>query len=102
MGRDGEGTGLPLLRVRRLVKSDGSVHSTRDEAVVATARATELFVQHLVRTAAEVARKDRRKVLQYKDLAAAVAEQDNLHFLADIVPERVSYAKALKEREDRA
>ena len=37
-----------------------------------------------------------RKVVQYKDLAAAVARDENFEFLSDIVPKTVPYKEAVK------
>jgi DNA polymerase epsilon subunit 4 len=57
----------------------------------------EMFIQHLAEeshTQAKVDTKPRRNI-QYKDVANAVARQDNLEFLEDVVPKTVPY-KAIK------
>lgn len=54
-----------------------------------------MFIQHLAteaHTQAKLDKKPRRNV-QYKDVANAVAHQDNLEFLEDIVPRTVQYKK---------
>ena len=56
----------------------------------------EMFIQHLSEashTQAKLDRKPRRNI-QYKDVASAVAHQDNLEFLEDMVPKTVPYKKA--------
>lgn len=56
-----------------------------------------MFIQHLAEeshTQAKVDTKPRRNI-QYKDVANAVARQDNLEFLEDVVPKTVPY-KAIK------
>ncbi|CAI6098388.1 unnamed protein product [Clonostachys chloroleuca] len=57
----------------------------------------EMFIQHLAdesHTQAKLERKPRRNI-QYKDVANAVARQDHLEFLEDVVPKTVPY-KAVK------
>jgi len=59
----------------------------------------ELFVQYLAEQAHNVVKSERkpRRNIQYRDLANAVARNDNLEFLSDIVPQTVPY-KSVKER----
>ena len=82
---------LPLARVRKIMKYDDEVTNVREEAVVAVARAAELFLEYLVEeTYREASRQARHAVkrLTYADLSRTVREIEALHFLADIVPER--------------
>ncbi|EEY14818.1 predicted protein [Verticillium alfalfae VaMs.102] len=59
-----------------------------DSTRPAANRAQEMFIQHLANEAHNQAKLDRkpRRNVQYKDLANAVAHNDNLEFLEDVIP----------------
>lgn len=80
---------LPLSRVRRIFKMDPMYVLLLLAAVFATTVATELFVQYLVEQSVAQARQDRRKKLQYRDVALAVRHVELLQFLSDTVPTTV-------------
>ncbi|RFU32057.1 hypothetical protein B7463_g4269, partial [Scytalidium lignicola] len=59
----------------------------------------ELFIQYLSEQAHNVVKSERkpRRNIQYRDLSNAVARNDNLEFLSDVVPRTVPY-KQVKEK----
>lgn len=87
------GVELPLTRVRGYVKEVVGTQLVQQEALVAVARAAELFVEHFAQAALASkadAHRDKRG-LAYADLAECVKTTDNLGFLEDIIPAQVSY-----------
>ena len=95
-------TQLPLSRVKKIIAIDPELAACSNPGAFLIAQATELFIAHLASSAHTVVRSERklRKVIQYKDLAAAVARNENLEFLSDVVPQTVPFkeAKAMKGR----
>lgn len=95
-------TQLPLSRIKKLIAIDPELAACSNPGAFLIAQATEMFIQHLADSAHTVMRSERkpRKVIQYKDLAAAVARDENFEFLSDVVPKTVPYkeAKAMKGR----
>ncbi|XP_014444679.1 chromatin accessibility complex protein 1 [Tupaia chinensis] len=96
---------LPLSRIRVIMKSSPEVSSINQEALVLTAKATELFVQYLATHSYRHGSGKERKALTYSDLANAAAGSETFQFLADILPKKIlasKYLKMLKEekRED--
>ncbi|GBL52014.1 hypothetical protein CAJCM15448_42880 [Candidozyma auris] len=89
---------LPLSKIRRIFKMDPDYYSASQGAVFATGAATELFVQHFMEHAAMMAKMEKRKKIQYKDLSTVVSTQDSLHFLSDTVPKTQPVGQAMKER----
>ncbi|CAH0059607.1 unnamed protein product [Clonostachys solani] len=112
-------TQLPLSRVKKIISQDSDInmcsnnaafiitcaaasffpnaHLTPQGAHIADLQFQEMFIQHLAdesHTQAKLERKPRRNI-QYKDVANAVARQDHLEFLEDVVPKTVPY-KAVK------
>lgn len=95
-------TQLPLSRIKKIIAIDPELAACSNPGAFLIAQATELFIAHLASSAHTVVRSERkpRKVIQYKDLAAAVARNENLEFLSDVVPQTVPFkeAKAMKGR----
>ncbi|KAF4125236.1 DNA polymerase epsilon subunit 4, partial [Geosmithia morbida] len=80
-------------RIKKIVAQDEDIAICSNNAAFVLTLAAELFIQHLAEeshTQAKVDPKPRRNI-QYKDVANAVARQDNLEFLEDIVPKTVPY-----------
>ena len=90
---------VPLARVRRIIVDEGDVKQVKPEALVIISKATELFVESTVEDAFRYtlgaakagATKGRGKArgketMAYNDLANAVAGDERLSFLADVVP----------------
>ncbi|KAL2754370.1 hypothetical protein ACRALDRAFT_2043370 [Sodiomyces alcalophilus JCM 7366] len=86
---------LPLSRVKKIIGQDPDIGLCSNNAAFIITVATEMFIQHLAGEAQNMAKLDRkpRKNVQYKDLASAVAHNDNLEFLEDVIPKTVPYKK---------
>ncbi|MBZ3870714.1 Chromatin accessibility complex protein 1 [Sciurus carolinensis] len=94
---------LPLSRIRVIMKSSPEVSSINQEALVLTAKATELFVQYLATYSYRHGSGREKKALTYSDLANTAAESDTFQFLADILPKKIlasKYLKMLKEKKE--
>lgn len=89
---------LPLARIKKIFKMDTEHHSASLSAVYATGCATELFIQYLVEHASMMAKMEKRKKIQYKDLSNVVSDQDALHFLSDTVPKTQIVGEAIRNR----
>lgn len=89
---------LPLSKIKRIFKMDPDYFGSSASAVYATGVATELFVQYLVEHASMLAKLEKRKKIQYKDLSNAVSTQDALNFLSDTIPKTQTVELAIKEK----
>eukprot|EP00245_Coleochaete_scutata_P005926 TRINITY_DN19929_c0_g1_i1.p1 TRINITY_DN19929_c0_g1~~TRINITY_DN19929_c0_g1_i1.p1 ORF type:complete len:314 (-),score=65.00 TRINITY_DN19929_c0_g1_i1:309-1166(-) len=85
--------GLPLARVKRLIKEEGDIHLVSGEAGVLITKSVELFLELLTSETFKLMARDGRSAMQYKDIALAVNEQQCLDFLKDIVPTKVRVPK---------
>lgn len=91
--------GLPLARVRRVMKSDDCIRAVTVEAGVLVAKATELFVGALAQRALESGVGAREpEELTYEAVAAVVSNTGRLDFLRDIVPLKVQASSVLGEQ----
>lgn len=93
---------LPISKIKRIFKMDADYNMASQTAVYATGVATEMFVQYFTEQAALLAKMDKRKKIQYKDFAQAVATHDNLAFLADTVPKTHPIGELVKQKKVRA
>ncbi|KAJ2745043.1 hypothetical protein GGI20_002491 [Coemansia sp. BCRC 34301] len=84
---------LPAARVRRIIKEDKDIFACGAESLFLISRATEYFIDSLVRESYEFSRLDKRKTVQYKDMAKAVQSIEQYDFLADIIPPTVAIRK---------
>ncbi|OBS81273.1 hypothetical protein A6R68_20538 [Neotoma lepida] len=94
---------LPLSRIRVIMKSSPEVSSINQEALVLTAKATELFVQYLATCSYRHGSGKAKKALTYSDLASTAEDSESLQFLADILPKKIlasKYLKMLKEKRE--
>uniref|UniRef100_A0A8C9Q6T0 Chromatin accessibility complex protein 1 n=1 Tax=Spermophilus dauricus TaxID=99837 RepID=A0A8C9Q6T0_SPEDA len=94
---------LPLSRIRVIMKSSPEVSSINQEALVLTAKATELFVQYLATYSYRHGSGKEKKALTSNDLANTAEESDTFQFLADILPKKIlasKYLKMLKEKKE--
>ncbi|KAF3822784.1 chromatin accessibility complex protein 1 [Mirounga angustirostris] len=94
---------LPLSRIRVIMKSSPEVSSINQEALVLTAKATELFVQYLATYSYRHGSGKEKKALTYSDLSNTAEESETFQFLADILPKKIlasKYLKMLKEKRD--
>ncbi|MEJ1271658.1 chromatin accessibility complex 1 [Cricetulus griseus] len=80
---------LPLSRIRVIMKSSPEVSSINQEALVLTAKATELFVQYLATCSYRHGSGKTKKALTYSDLASTAEDSETLQFLSDILPKKI-------------
>ncbi|OWF46992.1 DNA polymerase epsilon subunit 4-like [Mizuhopecten yessoensis] len=74
-------TKLPITRVKAIMKSDPDVSLASSEAVVALAKAAEMFIQMLSKDAINSTMQSKRKTLQRKDLDTVIDTRDSYAFL---------------------
>uniref|UniRef100_A0A8C6Q8T2 Chromatin accessibility complex protein 1 n=2 Tax=Nannospalax galili TaxID=1026970 RepID=A0A8C6Q8T2_NANGA len=94
---------LPLSRIRVIMKSSPEVSSINQEALVLTAKATELFVRHLATSSYRHGSGRAKRALTYSDVASTAQEAETFQFLADILPKKIlasKYLKMLKEKRE--
>ena len=72
---------LPITRVKYIMKSDPDVTLASQEAVVALAKATELFIHMFSKDASGNTMQGKRKTLQRKDLDHIIERKDCYLFL---------------------
>lgn len=89
---------LPLSRIRTIMKSAPDADMISQEALVLVSRAAEMFIQYMTKESHK--KSQRQNLLEYKDLAAVVAGDEKLEFLASIIPKKITvkeYKKRLAE-----
>ncbi|CCG81611.1 putative CBF/NF-Y family transcription factor [Taphrina deformans PYCC 5710] len=99
---------LPLARVKKIAKMDEDVIALSNAAAIVIAGATEKFAAYFAEQSFFYTLADKKKVLDYKHCASAVARLPQLDFLSDVVPPTVRVAdtaeykkmEALKKREE--
>ncbi|KAJ1737141.1 hypothetical protein H4S06_006256 [Coemansia sp. BCRC 34490] len=89
---------LPAARTRRIIKEDKDIFACGADSLFLISKATEYFVETLVREAYEFSRLDKRKTIQYKDTAKAVQSIEQYDFLGDIIPMTVPLKKSSGEK----
>ncbi|XP_030046077.1 chromatin accessibility complex protein 1 [Microcaecilia unicolor] len=87
---------LPLSRIKLIMKSSPDVSSINQDALVLTAKATELFVQYLAMYSYKHGSGKEKKALNYDDLSSTVDESETFQFLADILPKKILASECLK------
>jgi DNA polymerase epsilon subunit 4 len=77
-----QGTTLfPLSRVKRIIKADKELDVMSSEATFLVAVATEYFIKHFMEEGYTKARMERRRIVNYKDMASVVSRNDEFDFL---------------------
>jgi len=77
---------IPIARLRRLVKSDGTVASNLStEMLTLLGRSTQAFVMDLTKRAAWFAHERKRRVLHGSDVVSGVDSDARYDFLVDVV-----------------
>eukprot|EP01096_Ripella_sp_DP13-Kostka_P014927 TRINITY_DN685_c0_g1_i1.p1 TRINITY_DN685_c0_g1~~TRINITY_DN685_c0_g1_i1.p1 ORF type:complete len:117 (-),score=74.50 TRINITY_DN685_c0_g1_i1:171-494(-) len=79
---------LPLARIKRIAKSSKDVRLISTDSAYMISKATELFIEMLAVEAYKNTAKNKRKIIKYEDVAAAIAEREELSFAAEVVPEK--------------
>ncbi|XP_075237243.1 chromatin accessibility complex 16kD protein-like [Lycorma delicatula] len=80
-------TQLPMYRVRTIMKSSPDVENIGQDSLYLVTRATELFIQHLSQQAYEMSCPED---IEYKHLAEVVQTSDNLLFLREMLPRKIT------------
>lgn len=83
---DSRSHGLPLARIKRIMKADGDVKMVSSDAPVLFAKACEMFIMELTMRAWDNAEENKRKILGKSDIASAMSKSEMYDFLVDIVP----------------
>uniref|UniRef100_A0A1B6LUM2 Chromatin accessibility complex protein 1 n=1 Tax=Graphocephala atropunctata TaxID=36148 RepID=A0A1B6LUM2_9HEMI len=78
---------LPISRIRTIMKSSPDVENISQDALYLITRATELFIQYLARESYKLCE---TKELDYKQLAEVVQTSDNMMFLREILPRKIT------------
>merc|ERR1712002_119120 len=85
---------LPTQRVKMIMKSCPDVETVPQESLHLITRATELFVQHLALESHQQAPTNGR--VDYDALADVVDSSDQLDFLKEAIPRKLTWAEARK------
>lgn len=86
--------GLPLARIKKVMKSDPEVKMISAEVPVLLSKACEIFIAELTCRAWLVAESHKRRTLQKSDVASAIGFSDMFDFLIDIVPREEAISKS--------
>ncbi|XP_072007234.1 chromatin accessibility complex protein 1 [Engystomops pustulosus] len=94
---------LPLSRIRLIMKSSPDVSCINPDALIITAKATELFVKYLASYSYKHGTGKESNTLTYDDLSSTAEESDTFQFLSDILPKKIlasDYLKMLEKEEE--
>ncbi|KAM4688673.1 chromatin accessibility complex protein 1 [Discoglossus pictus] len=92
-----EGRSLPLSRIRVIMKSSPDVSCINQDALMLTAKATELFVKYLATYSYTNGSGKESNTLTYDDLSDAAEESETFQFLSDILPKKILASDYLKK-----
>lgn len=96
----GEPARIPVARIKRIIKQDPDIMAVNNAAVFNVAGAVQLFIGHVAEQALLNARANGRARLGYDDFARTIANNDELGFLRELVPETVPFEQVKEARED--
>lgn len=89
-------SGIPIARIKKLIKQDADVSNVSAEAVLMATAAAEKFCEYLSVCAVSQAAREKRKTLLYRDVAKAVNLEPRIScFLSEIIPEMITLSQAL-------
>ncbi|XP_075437893.1 chromatin accessibility complex protein 1 [Ascaphus truei] len=94
---------LPMSRIKVIMKSSPDVSCINQDALVLTAKATELFVAYLASYSYKHGSGKDSNTLTYDDLSNTAEESETFQFLADILPKKIlasEYLKMLQKAEN--
>jgi DNA polymerase epsilon subunit 4 len=74
-------TMFPIARVKRIIKSDKDLEMMSAEATFLISVATEYFVKHFMEEGYTKARLEKRRIINYKDMANVVSRAEEFDFL---------------------
>ncbi|KAG9114250.1 hypothetical protein FRC07_007669 [Ceratobasidium sp. 392] len=91
-----------MARVQRIMKADKDLPNVTKEAVHTISVATEEFIKRLSAAAYHQASRERRTMVQYKDVALAVKRNPEMHFLEEMIPTAIPAPAALAQHKLKA
>jgi histone H3/H4 len=65
-------TQFPVSRIKRIIKEDLNVDKIANDAVMAVTLATEAFVEYVLQHAHQYTKREKRKVVMYRDLGTTL------------------------------
>ncbi|ORX39435.1 histone-fold-containing protein [Kockovaella imperatae] len=90
---------FPISRVKKIIKADKELDMMTGEACFMIAVATEYFIKHFMEEGYTKARLDKRKMVNYRDMAAVVERSEEFDFLRDVIPMPMPLSEALLRRQ---
>ncbi|VDO69496.1 unnamed protein product [Heligmosomoides polygyrus] len=94
LGRDEAGqAALPLPRVKTIIGTVPDALPLSPDALFCIAKGAELFMEHLVKSVA----KQYGEHIDYDEVAEYVLENDELEYMHDFFPRRLTYEAALRQ-----
>ncbi|WVN89978.1 uncharacterized protein L203_105208 [Cryptococcus depauperatus CBS 7841] len=91
-------TMFPTSRIKKIVKADRDIDIMSSEATFMVAIAAEYFIKHFMEEGYTKARLEKRKIVNYKDMANVVARSEEFDFLKDVIPIPMPLSEALECR----
>ncbi|KAL1410846.1 hypothetical protein Q8F55_001789 [Vanrija albida] len=89
---------FPLSRIKRIIKADKELDMMSSEATFLVAVATEYFIKHFMEEGYMKARLEKRRIVNYKDMANVVERSEEFEFLKDVIPLPITMSEALELR----
>lgn len=87
---------FPISRIKRIIKADKRINTCNNDAATYMAAAAEVFLTELTKSSDAICELDKRRTIQYKDVAQAIADDERLFpVLGEIVPKTVSLQEAI-------
>lgn len=71
-----------MARLKKIVKADKDLDMMTTEAVFLVGVATEYFIKHFMEEGYTKARLEKRRIVNYRDMANVVARSDEFGFLS--------------------
>lgn len=95
---------FPISRVQKIIKADKEIPIVAKDATFLISLATEEFIKRLCQAGHSVSERDKRSIVQHKDIATVVRRADEFLFLEEIMPWTTSGgpAKRTKPKENTA
>lgn len=79
---------IPPSRIRTIMKSTEDAANISQDAIFLVTKATEMFINELTEKSFDKGKKG--NTLKYEDLAEYVNNENNLEFLLQIIPKKIS------------
>jgi len=93
--RSAEDLTLPVQRVKMIMKSCPDIESVPQESLHLVTKATELFIAYLAKESFAQSGTEANR-LDYDSLSEVVQSKNNLEFLVETVPGKITWAECQK------